>query len=248
MPPPRGTPNPIEGPGDYDTTTVVHDDTYAAIDPSKVDFSGKAVFISGASRGLGRAMCISFAKAGASMIAVGARSDLSATVKEMKAEAAKAGRSEPNILPLKSDVSDRQSIDDAAAQIKKSFGRLDIIINNAGIFGSGLIADSDPDEWSKVWQVNLVGPYLVARAFIPLMLEGGDKSIITVSSVGAHCISPGLSAYQSSKLAVLRLSEFISVEYGDKGILAYCIHPGNIPTDMIGGPDGLTPELRPGKI
>ncbi|KAI6087145.1 hypothetical protein F4821DRAFT_269670 [Hypoxylon rubiginosum] len=240
MPPPKGTPNPLEGPADYDMTSVVHNDTYPAIDSSKADLSGKVVFINGASRGLGKAMSVSFAKAGASKIAIGARGDLSTTEKAMKAAAASAGRPEPTILLVKFDVTDYKSVDEAAAQVKKNFGHVDIVINNAGKIGSGQIADSDPDEWWKVWQVNLGGPYLVSRAFIPLLLEGSDKTIITVSSVGAHLIGPGMSAYQASKLAVLRLSEFIVAEYGDTGVLAYCIHPGNIPTDMLTDFTGTT--------
>ncbi|KAI2602393.1 NAD(P)-binding protein [Hypoxylon sp. NC1633] len=246
MPPPKGTPNPLEGPGDYDTTTVVHNDTYPAIDSAKANLSGKAVFISGASRGLGRAMCVSFAKSGASKIAIGARSDLSATLKAIKEAAASAGKPEPTILPLVLDVSDPKSVGEAAAQIKEKFGHLDIIINNAGILRPAMIVDSDPEEWWKILQINLVGPYLVARAFIPLLLEGGDKTIINVASVGAHLVTPAISAYQTSKLAVLRLAEFIVAEYGDKGVLAYSIHPGNILTDManeIGGPESMSPEL-----
>ncbi|KAI0000590.1 hypothetical protein F4779DRAFT_604635 [Xylariaceae sp. FL0662B] len=245
MPPPRGTLNPLEGPGDYDTTSVIHNDTYPAIDPSKADLSGKVVFITGASRGLGKAMSISFAKAGTSNIAIGARSDLSGTIKAMQEAAANLGKPAPSILPLKLDVTDRQSVDEAATEVKRNFGYVDIIINDAGILIPGMIADSDPDEWWRVWKVNLLGPYLVARAFIPLLLQGVEKTIVTVSSVGAHCRTPGLSAYQTTKLAVLRLSEFISTEYGDKGILSYCIHPGNIPTDAVGGWDGLAPELKP---
>ncbi|KAI0889384.1 NAD(P)-binding protein [Annulohypoxylon maeteangense] len=248
MPPPRGTPNPIEGPGklgDYDVTSVVHSDTYPAIDSAKANFNGKAVFISGASRGLGRAMAISFAKAGASMIAIGARSDLSTTAKEMKAAVASVGKPEPRILLVKFDVSDRKSVDEAADQVKKSFGHIDIVINNAGVLYISPIVDSDPDEWSKVFQINLVGPYLVARAFIPLLLEGSDKTIITVSSVGAHLKSPGLSAYQTSKLAVIRLTEFIATEYGNKGVLAYSIHPGNIPTNMLGDLESAPAVLKP---
>lgn len=214
-------------------TSVVHNDTYPEIDSSKANLSGKVVFIAGASRGLGQAQSVSFAKAGASKIAIGARGDLSATEKAMKAAAASAGKPEPAILPLKFDVTDYKSVDEAAAQVKKNFGHVDIVINNAGIIGSSLIADSNPDEWWRILQVNLGGPYLVTRAFIPLLLEGTDKTIVTVSSVGAHLIGPGMSAYQTSKLATLRLSEFIVAEYGDKGVLAYSIHPGNIPTDML---------------
>ncbi|KAI1073631.1 NAD(P)-binding protein [Whalleya microplaca] len=245
MPPPRGCFNPLEGPGDYDTTSVVHSDTYPAIDSSKADLSGRIVFISGASRGLGKAMSVSFAKAGASKIVIGARSDLSETIEAMKAATAKLGKPEPAILPLKIDVSNRQSVDRAAAEVKEKFGYVDIIINSAGILTKGYIADSDPDEWWRVLQVNLMGPFLVARAFIPLLLEGVDKTIITVSSAGAHSLTPGLSAYQTSKLAATRFTQFVSAEYGDKGILSYCIHPGNIPTAVVGGKEGLPPEFRP---
>ncbi|KAI0126745.1 hypothetical protein BJ170DRAFT_684324 [Xylariales sp. AK1849] len=242
MPPPRGTPNMLEGPADYDMTSVVHNDSYPAIDSSKADFSGKAVFITGATRGLGRAASVSFAKAGASMIALGGRSDSSETVKAMEEAVAKLGKPAPKILSLKIDVSDRKSVDEAAAKVRESFGRIDIIINNAGLLARDQIADSDPDDWWKVFSINLVGPYLVTRAFIPLMLEGGDKTIITTASVGAHKRTPGFSAYQISKVAVLRLMEFVCAEYGDKGVLAYSIHPGNSPTDMVGS--HLTPELK----
>lgn len=235
--------------GDYDVTSVVHNDTYPAIDSAKANLSGKAVLITGASKGLGRAISVSFAKAGASMIAIGARSDLSTTIDEIKAAAEKVGKPEPKILALKLDVADPKSVDDAAAQVKESFGRMDIVINNAGIFDVAKILDTDPEKWWNIWRVNVMGPYNTTRSFLPLLFEGSNKTIVTLSSVGAHLVVPGVSAYQPSKLAVLRLSEFISAEYGDKGIVAYCIHPGNIPTDMVAGilaPE--VPEIRGGKI
>ncbi|ORY57889.1 uncharacterized protein BCR38DRAFT_461136 [Pseudomassariella vexata] len=191
-------------------TSVVHNDTYPAIDSAKADLSGKHVFFSGASKGLGKAMSISFAKAGASMIAIGARSDLPGTAKKMEEAATALGKPAPKILLLQLDVTDTKSAENAAAQVKKAFGRLDIVINNAGIVTYGKIVDSDPDEWMRVFDVNLKGPYLVLRSFIPLLLEGGDKTAITVSSVGAHIILPGYSAYQTSKLAELRLCEFVN--------------------------------------
>ncbi|KAI0484851.1 NAD(P)-binding protein [Xylariaceae sp. FL0804] len=246
MPPPKGTYNPIEGPGDYDTTSVIHNDSYPAIDPAKVDLTGRAVFIAGASRGLGRAMSISFAKSGASMIAIGARGSLSETAQGMREAAAGLGRPEPSILELKLDLASRSSIDQAAAQIKQTFGRLDIVIHNAGVMGGlGPIAESDPDEWWKTWEINVRGPYLVMHAMVPLMLEagGGLKTFVTVGSVGAHVVVPGLSVYQVAKLAVLRLTQFLNAEYADQDILAYTIHPGNILTDM--GAEVVTDAYRP---
>jgi len=246
MPPPRGTPNPIEGPGDYDVTKQVHNDTYPAISPLSIPPLNKAVFVVGASKGIGFSIAKSFAQAGASHIAIGARSNLSTVKEAILKAAADANRSAPQVLEVKIDVTSQKSTEDAAALVEKAFGKLDILLINAGILGSpALIAESDPEKWWETWNVNLRGPYLVSRAFLPLMLRGGDKTIITTSSVGAHVVTPAFSAYQDSKLAVLRFMEFVSKEYADKGVIAFAIHPGNIPTDIVGGPEGLRPHLKP---
>jgi NAD(P)-dependent dehydrogenase (short-subunit alcohol dehydrogenase family) len=102
-----------------------------------------------------------------------------------------------------------------------------------------LIGDSSPEDWWETWNVNLRGPYLVTRAFLPLLLKGGDKTLVATSSVGAHLTNQGMSAYQTSKLAVLRLMEFVQAEYAEKGILAFAIHPGNVVTDIVGGSEGV---------
>ncbi|KAM0425709.1 hypothetical protein ACHAPT_008956 [Fusarium lateritium] len=244
MPPPRGTPNPLEGPADYDMTSVVHCDTYLAIDPTKADLRGKTVFITGASRGLGQAMSVSFAKAGASRLVIVARSDMPATVEAIKSASREVGHSEPEILAIQADCSSPESVEAMAKQVKQTFGHLDIVINNAAILSMQTIVESDPAEWMRVLTTNVFGPYLVVRTLLPLLFEGESKTIITVSSVGAHCVTPSISAYQISKLAVLRLTEFICAEHKDDGILAYSVHPGNVPTTM-GSIDDLPPEYQP---
>ena len=181
------------------------------------------------------------------MIAVGARSDMKALEKDVKEAAVSNGKSEPRVLQIKLDVTSQESIDKAAAKIEKEFGKLDIVINNAGILGqNALVADSDPEQWWNTWNVNVRGPYLITRAFLPLLLQGGDKQIVTVSSVGAHAINAGLSAYQPSKLAVLRFTEFVAAEYGPQGVITFAIHPGNIPTDIVGGVEGIPENLKHG--
>ncbi|KAG9234490.1 putative short-chain type dehydrogenase [Amylocarpus encephaloides] len=241
MPPPRGTPNNIlEGPGDYDVTSTVHNDSYPAISPLSQPAINKSVFIAGASRGIGLAMAISFAQAGATKIAIGARSSLESVKDALSVAAKKASRPAPQILCIKLEVTSQSSVSEAAASIEKEFGVLDILVINAAIIGTmASIADSDPDTWWEPWTVNVKGPYLLTRAFLPLMLKGGDRTIVATSSVGAHLTSPGLSSYQSTKLAVLRLMQFVSAEYSQQGVLAFSIHPGNIPTDMIGGRKGV---------
>lgn len=232
--------------GDYDVTATVHNDTYPAIDPTKSNFHGKSIFITGGSKGIGLAMSLAFAKAGASNIAVGARSDQSSVEKAIHDAAATAKRVPPRVLPITLDVTIQASVDNAAKEVEKAFGRLDILINNAGILGSiDRVADSDPDAWWNVWTVNFRGSYLVSRAFLPLLLKGGDKTIINVSSVGAHLTLPGASAYQTSKLAMVRFTEFLCADYGDQGVTAFAIHPGNVITDIL-GPDGPPDFLKHG--
>ena len=223
-------------------TETLHSDTYEAIDSSKANLIGKIVFICGASKGIGRSISLSFAKAGASCIAIGARSSLAALEDDIREAAVAVQKEPPNVMAIQVDVTDQKSVESAAASIENRFGRLDILIHNAGIVGTpSPIIDSDAEAWWKIWDVNLRGAYLVTRAFLPLMLKGGDKQIVNVSSVGAFLTGPGFSGYQTSKLALLRFTEFVVAEYGDQGILAFAIHPGNIPGTDIFGPNG-TPD------
>ncbi|CZT45588.1 related to peroxisomal short-chain alcohol dehydrogenase [Rhynchosporium secalis] len=115
------------------------------------------------------------------------------------------------------------------------FGKLDIVINNAGIIGvPAVVGDSVPDICWETMSVNLKGPYLVTRAFLPLLLKGGDKTIVTTSSVGAHLFGKGMSAYQISKMAVMRLMQFVQEEYGEKGSIAFIfVDTVELPADTV---------------
>ena len=224
------------GEGDYDVTSTVHSDTYPEIDPTKVNLDGKAIFITGGSRGIGRAMVLSFAKAGASHIAVGARSEMSQLARDIQAAATSAGRQSPKFLPVKLDVANKDSVQQAANEVEKAFGKLDVLVNNAGILGNPkLITESRPDEWWQVFDINLRGPYLIVRAFLPLLLKGETRYVVNVASVGALIAGPTLSAYQTAKMALLKFSQFIDVEYASQGVVSFCIHPGNCLTDIVGG-------------
>lgn len=170
------------------------------------------------------------------------RADLSTTEKAVKDAAAKAGRPEPQLLSLKLDITSKESVEAAAAKVKTVFGgRLDILINNAGVLaGRAPVAASDPDAWWSNFQANLLGPYLTCRSFLPLM--GPGAIVFSISSVGAHCITPELSAYQTSKLAVLRLTEFLAVENPD--VTSIVLHPGNMLTDIVGKGEGMDENLK----
>lgn len=226
-------------------TEKVHNDTYPGINPLDADMTGKAVFITGASRGVGKAIAISFVQAGASNIAIGARSDLSSTKAAILKAAADANRKEPKVLCLNLEVTDATSVDAAVRAMTEAFGHVDVVINNAGILGEyARIADSSPDAWWEVYNVNLRGPYLITRACLPLLLQSELKTLITVSSVGAVRVMPTISAYQSSKLAVTRLMEFVAAEYGEQGVIAFSVHPGNILTDIVRNGEGMEEKLK----
>ncbi|VZI02971.1 unnamed protein product [Fusarium fujikuroi] len=229
---------------DYEVTSVVHSDTYPAIDPKNFNFKDKVVLVTGASRGYGRAMCAAFARAGTSRIVVASRSDMSATAEAIKAAANEAGHPEPEVLTIKADVGVPESVDALAQKIDEAFGYVDIVINNAAFMKMVSIPESEPADWLQTLTANVYGPYLVARALAPLLVKSELKTIINISSVGAHLVSPTLSSYQISKLALIRLTEFISVEYADKGIVSYSVHPGNSPSEMLGGIEGIPEKFR----
>ena len=211
-----------------------HHDTYPFITSKNSKLKGKHVLITGASKGCGRATALSFARAGASGIAVGARSSLSALETEILSIAKEMGHPPPTVVVLKMDVEDKANLTSVAREVEEKFnGRLDILINNAGYLGDFTpIVESDPDDWWKTWSVNVNGVYLVTRAFLPLMLKGGDKQIVNLSSVGAHNRTKGASAYQTTKFAIGRFTEFICSDYGEQGVLAYAVHPGGVPTEL----------------
>lgn len=212
-----------------------HNDTYEYVSSAKANLNGKSVFVSGASRGIGKQTALSYAAAGASKIALAARTSLASLEPELASAAKAAGHPAPIVLAITLDVTDQKSVEAAADQIKKEFGGLDILINNAGYLEAWTpLAESDPSEWWKTFEVNVKGPYLLTRAFVPVLLgtEGGLKTILNVSSIGAHVVMPGGSSYQTTKLALLRLTEFTQVEYADKGLLALAVHPGGVATEL----------------
>ena len=189
--------------------------------------------MSGASKGVGHAAAISFVKAGVAGIAIAARSDLSSLEREMQEAATAAGKPSPHIKPIRLDILDAKSIERAAQETTEAFGKLDILINNAGAMEEFKpTLDSDPEQWWQTWTVNIRGTYLLTRALLPLILKGDGKQIIILTSTGAFLPAPGGSAYQISKLALLRYADYLNIEYGAQGVVAYGVHPGAIPTEI----------------
>ncbi|KAL6305501.1 putative oxidoreductase, partial [Sparassis latifolia] len=212
--------------------TTLHHDTYPAIDPTTADLSGKVVLVTGASKGIGKAIAIAFAQAGVSGLVLLARS----STKAVEAECLAAQRPGKilKLLSLSVDVTDTAQVIDAAKHVKETFGRLDVAVNNAGYLTPPKpMAESDPYDWWKVWEFNIRGVYNVTQAFIPLLIEcGGDKLIVNVASDLAHVMWRGFSVCITTKFAQLRLTEAIMADYGAEGVLAFVLHPCATLTDL----------------
>lgn len=133
---------------------------------------------------------------GASHLVVPARSFPETLEKEIHDAAASAGKLAPKIHVVKVEVTSLESVSAARDTVKKEIGRLDVLVNNAGILPEmAPLADTDPEVWWQTFDVNVKGPYLTCHAFIPLLLKCPDglKTIINVASVGAHVVTPNLS-------------------------------------------------------
>ena len=157
----------------------------------------------------------------------------SAVEDDLKQAARAAGHPEPDVIALVADITDHAAVSRAAEVIKSRFGALDILINNAGYLDPYTkLGDSNPEQWWRSWEVNVKGVYLMTRTFLPLILNSNDKTIIVISSVGAHHTMPGGSGYETTKLAVLKINNYLMLEYGDQGLLAYAVAPGGVNTDM----------------
>lgn len=188
----------------------------------------KIVFITGASRGIGRATALLFAKRGWSVAFSYVKSEAEAVSLENELKSMGVGA-----LKIRADVADAEACRNAVKTAVERFGRLDVLVNNAGISCMKLLTDMTDDEWHRLFGVNTDGVFNMCRSAIPYMLNR-QCSIVNVSSMwgitGASCES----AYSASKAAVIGLTKALAKELGLCGIRVNCVAPGVIRTDMNG--------------
>ena len=242
-----------------------HHTRYEAIDPAaalKGSASGKVIFITGGSKGIGQATAVAFAEAGAKAVYITARSE-----QALKATQDLIRQTNPNTQCAysKCDVTNAEQVEAAILDCVKQFGGIDLADANAGYLGHwAKIGESDPEDWWYTWEVNLRGAYHVIRFAMPHLIESARKwaatessggHLILLSSIGAQLLMPTASDYQTSKHAINRLCEFVNVDHGQDGIKCFAVHPGAVATDLaLNMPEDLhailsdTPELAAGFI
>lgn len=181
-------------------------------------FDGRVVIVTGAARGLGRDYARYFAQDGASVVL--------ADVKDTAAAAAEAGEGGARCIGVEADVTDRASIDALMDRVRNEFGRLDVLINNAGLWRglaeTGLLRCSE-QTWESAWAVNVTGTLRCYQAAVPLMQMHDFGRIVNISSMAARS---GGNSYGITKNAVEHMTRGMAQEVGDLGITVNCVAPG----------------------
>ena len=188
--------------------------------------AGKVGLVTGASRGIGRAIAKALAAEGA-MVVLAARDE--ARLGEVSAEIEGGGGRSSSVAL---DVADRKSVDDVFGRILEAHGRLDILVNNAGITRDNLLLRMKPDEWSDVLATNLGGTFHCTQAALRPMLKQRAGRIVNVTSVVALAGNPGQANYAASKAGVIGFTKSVAREVASRSITVNAVAPGFIETDM----------------
>ena len=187
---------------------------------------GRVAVITGASRGIGRAIALALGGAGARLALVGRAQDRLAETQRLARELGTEGEI------FISDVREETQVKKLAAEVTERFGAAHILVNNAGTAIRKNIHEFTLDEWRTVMETNLTGPWLMCRYFIPHMKGRGYGRIINLTSIMAHVSSEGRGIYSTSKHGLLGLTRALALELADDGITAVAISPGFVATDL----------------
>jgi NAD(P)-dependent dehydrogenase (short-subunit alcohol dehydrogenase family) len=198
--------------------------------------SGKVAFITGGGTGIGRACALAFAREGAHVAAGGRRkAPLEAVEREIRASGG-------NALGVRCDVTDRASVEAAIAAITKKFGRLDIVVNNAGAVVVATVEETSDEDWNRVLAANLTGTFLVSRAALPALRKAGGGSIVNIGSYLGVVARKQRAAYCASKAGVTGLTKAMALDHAHEKIRVNCICPAIVETEMALGALSRTPD------
>ncbi len=194
---------------------------------NQIDLKGRTAIVTGGARGIGYAAAQRLLASGASV----ALWDIDAAALEQAVASLKqSGRVRSAVV----DVTDEASIANAADALIGEWGRIDIVINNAGIAGgNGPLWQLEPEVWRRVVEVNLIGPYLVCRAVVPHMVAAGYGRIVNIASIAGKEGNPNASHYSASKAGLIALTKSLGKELATTGVLVNCIAPAAVNTGMF---------------
>lgn len=191
-----------------------------------LDLSGKSAVVIGGTTGIGHAIALGLAEAGADVVPTSRRSDL---VEKTADEIRAVGR---RSLTSTSDVLDRASLERVLAEATKAFGKVDILVNCAGRTKRAPTLDFPEEDWNAILDTNLTGMLRAAQVFGRHMLERGYGRMIHIASVASFVALYEVAAYAASKAAVASLTKSLAIEWGPRGVCVNAIAPGVFPTDL----------------
>lgn len=190
--------------------------------------TGRVALVTGASRGIGRAVVWALAEQGAT-VAINYHASEAAALELTEGIKSRGGRA----LPYQADVTDPGQVAAMISKIKDAFGKIDILVNNAGMMADSLLVDMSLEEWDQVINLNLRSAFLCTRAVVPDMLNQSWGRIINISSQAALTGSRRHAHYAAAKAGLLGLTYSLAKELGPHGITVNAVSPGRIKTDMI---------------
>ena len=196
--------------------------------PSQLfDLAGRVALVTGASRGIGRALAVGFARAGAKVV-VAARSEAgcAGTLEQIEGEGGKA-------VAAAFDLADAASHAAPIEAAESVFGGLDILVNNGGILRPHVIEKLSAEEIDELHATNARGPVLLARAALPWLERSGRGAVVNVTAVAGHAPMEGLGAYGASKAALISWTRVMAREWTPRGVRVNGLTPGSVATDMI---------------
>lgn len=196
---------------------------------SDLDFSGKTVVITGAGRGIGREIALAFANKGAWIIANYPNQEEEANAIETVELVKKLGA---NAIKYQADVRSPIEIDQMVTEIIQKSGKIDVLINNAGVTKDNLVLKMTEDDWKFVMDVNLNGVFNSTKRIVKEMMQKRYGRIVCISSVMGISGNAGQSNYAASKAGIIAFTKSIAKEFGSRNITANCIAPGYIETKM----------------
>ena len=193
------------------------------------ELTNKVAAVTGGGSGIGEAIALLFARQGAQVAVV----DVDEAAARRTADRITAGGGQARAL--RADVTDRASVQAAFVNIDADLGRLDVLVNNAGIAHVGTVETTPEEDFDRVYRVNVKGVYLCTQAALPLMLRGGGGVIVNMASIASLIGIPDRFAYSMTKGAVLTMTRSIAVDYMKKNVRCNCICPARVHTPFVDG-------------
>lgn len=200
------------------------------------DFENKVALVTGGSRGIGRAIAQTLGRRGAMVVLSYAGNEAAAT-ETVKAIVDAGGKAKA----IRFDVADSEACSKAIDDVVKEFGRLDVLVNNAGVAIDGLLMRFKDEDWDKTLDTNLKGAFMLMRAVSRPMMKQKGGAIVNVSSIVGEMGNAGQAAYSASKAGLIGLTKSVARELASRNIRVNCVTPGFITTDMTAG---LNDELK----